>query len=119
MTLIRGGLVILSFQFLSAPLADMPAGRVRAVGKLELHRVIDRELGPGQTDEYTVEVAAGQFVRLVARQMGLHVVATVLDPLGKTVLSTERANGAFGIDAASFIGEIAGEYHVRVSAGSG
>src|ERR1035438_6487064 len=120
MTLIRGGWVILAFQFLTAPwLVAQDAGPVRAVGKLELHRVIDRELGPGQTDEYTVEVAAGQFVRLVARQMGLHVVATVLDPLGKTVLSTERANGAFGIDAASFIGEIAGEYHVRVSAGSG
>ena len=120
MTLIRGGGVIFVFQFLTAPwLVAQDAGPVRAAGKLELHRVIERELGPGQTDEYTVEVKAGQFVRLVARQMGVDVAVTVLDPLGKTLLEADRVNGAFGPEAASFIGETSGEYRVRVSSGSG
>src|ERR1039457_6630285 len=120
MTLIRGGGVIFVFQFLTAPwLVAQDAGPVRAAGKLEPHRVIERELAPGQTDEYTVEVKAGQFVRLVARQMGVDVAVTVFDPLGKTVLEADRLNGAFGPEAASFIGETSGEYRARVSSGPG
>ena len=119
MTLIRVGWVIVVFQFLTAPwLVAQDAGPVRAVEKLEPHRVIERELGPRQTDEYTVDVKAGQFVRLVAWQMGVDVAVTVLNPLGKTVLEADRLNGAFGPEAASFIGEISGEYRVRVSSGS-
>ena len=119
MTLIRGGWVIVVFQFLTAPwLVAQDAGPVRAVEKLEPHRVIERELGPRQTDEYTVDVKAGQFVRLVAWQMGVDVSVTVLDPLAKTVLEADRLNGAFGPEAASFIGEISGEHRVRVSSGS-
>src|ERR1039457_2777286 len=73
MTLIRGGWVIFVLQFLTAPWLVAQDGRpVRAVAELAPHRVIERELGPGQTDEYTVDVKAGQFVRLVARQMGTH-----------------------------------------------
>src|ERR1017187_6163806 len=90
MTLIRGGRMILALHFLAAPwLVAQSAGPVRAVGKLKQHRVIERELGPGQTDEYTVEVKAGQFVRMVVRQMGVEVAVTVLDPLGKPVLEAD------------------------------
>src|ERR1035438_1900135 len=118
-TLSRDGWVILAFNFLAAPWLVAPsAAPVRVVGQVKSHRVIERELKPGQTDEYTVKVKAGQFVRLVVRQMGVDVAVTVLDPLGKTVLEADRVNGAFGPEAASFIGESAGEYRVRVSSGS-
>ena len=67
MTLIRSGWVIFVFQFLTAPwLVAQDAGPVRAVGKLEPHRVIERELGPGQTDEYTVDTS----VRLIFWRRG-------------------------------------------------
>lgn len=119
MTLLRGGPVIFAIPFLLAPwLAGQPAAPVRAAGKLEPHRVIERELAAGQSDEYTVEVTAGQFVRVVARQMGVDVAVTILDPLGNTVVEADRPNGAFGPEAASFIGERAGEYRIRVSSGS-
>src|ERR1022692_1617392 len=72
----------------------------------------------GSRPEYTVEVTAGQFVRLVARQLGVDVAVTVLDPLGKTVLEADRENGAFGPEAASFIGKTSGQYRVRISNGS-
>jgi tetratricopeptide (TPR) repeat protein/CHAT domain-containing protein len=120
MALIRGSPLIVAQHFLAACcLVGQSAGPVRVVGKLEPHSVIERELGNGQTDEYTVEVKAGQFVRVVARQMGVDVVVTVLDPLGKTVLEADRGNGAFGPESASFIGETSGEYRVRVSTGQG
>src|ERR1039458_3967333 len=119
MSLIHGGWVMVVFQFLAAPwLVAQDAGPIRAVGKLQPHGAIERELGPGQTDGYTLDVKAGQFVRLVAWQMGVDVAVTVLNPLGKTVLEADRLTGAFGPEAASFIGETSGEYRVRVSSGS-
>jgi hypothetical protein len=107
---------VIALYFLAAPrLLGQDAVPVRTVGKLELHRGIERELGTGQTDEYTLRVTAGLFVHFVARQLGVDVVVTVMDPLGKIVLEADRPNGAFGPEAASFIGEKAGEYRVRVS----
>ena len=119
MTLVRGGWVVLVSSFLTAHwMAGQNADTVRAVGKLELHRVIERQLGPGQTDEYRIGVAGGQFVRLVARQMGVDVIVTVLDPRGKTVLEADRLNGVFGPEAASWVADISGQYLVRISSSS-
>jgi len=95
------------------------SGPVRKVGTLQPNQGIERELGTGQIDEYAIEVIAGRFVRLVARQMGVDVLVTVLDPAGKTFLQADRRNGRFGPEAASFVAEVTGEYRVRVSNGSG
>ena len=119
MTLRRAYRVPFVFQLLTAPwLAAQNASPVRAAGDLRLHQSIERDLGPGQTDEYRVHAPAGQFFRVVARQMGVDVVVTVIDPSGKTVVEADRMNGAYGPEAASWIGEISGEYRVRVSSGS-
>jgi len=61
MAFIRGGgWVIVALRFLAAYWAvGQNAGAVRAVGQLKPHRAIERELGAGQTDEYTVRVGIG------------------------------------------------------------
>ena len=119
MTLIRGRLPFLALHLLVASgMIGQSTGTVRAVGRLEPHQAIERELGTGHTDEYTVEVTAGQFVRVVAQQMGVDVIVRVLDPLDRIVVEADRPNGAFGPEAASLIGEAAGKYRIRVSSGS-
>jgi hypothetical protein len=116
MTLIVGRLPILALHLLVASgMIGQTIGPVRTVGRLEPHQAIERELGTGQTDEYAVAVTAGEFVRVVAQQMGVAVVVRVLDPLGMTVLVAHRPNGAFGPEAVSFIGGTTGEYRIRVS----
>ena len=120
MTFIRRGGVILALYLLAAPwLVAQTSSPVRAAGKLKLHRVIGRKPAKGQIDEYRLEVAAGQFVRLVARQMGVDVILQVLNPLGKPLLVMDRTNGKFGPEAVSFIGDRDGEYRVRVQNVSG
>ena len=88
---------------------------IRKVGTLQLHRPIGREIANGQTDEFAINVPAGRFVHLVARQMGADVGVKILDPQGKTLLEADRTNGEFGPEAVSFIGEIAGDYRILVS----
>src|ERR1039458_9250815 len=43
-----------------------PLAVARQAGKLALHQPVERELGPGQTDVFTVYVAAGLFLHVVA-----------------------------------------------------
>lgn len=118
--ILRRGALILALYFVAASLlAGQTRQTVRAAGKLELHGAMERELPPNAADWYIVEVSAGEFVRLVAQQMGVHVVVKVVDPRGKTVAEALRPNGGFGPQAASFIGEKAGKYRVLVSLDSG
>ena len=88
---------IAAFALLSTPLAmaqEAPggAGRVRPAGKLELHQPVEGELGPGQTDVFTIEMTAGQLAHVVAEQKGVDVVVTVLGPKGNELLTADSPN---------------------------
>jgi tetratricopeptide (TPR) repeat protein len=104
--------VALALQFAVSP-------RTHGQTELKLHDTIERQFAPGRTDEYTISVAAGQFVRVVAWQMGVDVVVTVVSPVHEILLQANRLNGAFGPEAASFIGEIPGTYSIQVSSVAG
>src|SRR5579872_92806 len=86
----------------------------QAAGTLDLHHAVERELGPGQTDEYELDTNAGQFVRLVVWQKGVDVIITIVDPSGKKVLEADRPSGEFSPEAASFISRKSGNYRVQV-----
>src|SRR5580658_10000319 len=119
MPFIHGRCVVLVIHVVAAScLVGQDARPVRVVGNLKLHRVVKGTLPTGQTDEYTVHVKSRQFIHLVARQMGVDVAVTIVEPAGKTILEADRPNGAFGLEAASFIGQISGVYRVHVANGS-
>jgi CHAT domain-containing protein/Tfp pilus assembly protein PilF len=71
-------------------------------------------LGPGQTDVFIVDVAAGQFLHVAVEKKGVDVVLVVQDTSGKTLVTTNRPNGAFGPESASFAGNQSGTYQVRI-----
>jgi CHAT domain-containing protein len=112
----------------SIVVAQPPLG-ARADGKLEIHKPIERELGRGQRDVFTVDVGAGQFSQVIARKKGVNLALSVLDPAGRTILASYSPNkGArsfspgeeinfnysFGRETASWIAEAAGIYSVTV-----
>jgi hypothetical protein len=63
---------------------------------LQLHGPVDRELGPGQTDVFTVEAAADQYAYGIARQKGVDVVLSIVAPGGETLLTADRPNSVLG-----------------------
>ena len=83
--------------------------------RLGIHHPIERELGPGQADSFTVEMAAGQFARVVALQEGVAAVLTVSGPDGKVLLSDDSPNFGMGPEPGSWIADTTGIYQVRVS----
>jgi hypothetical protein len=94
--------------------AALPAG-VRQAGTLALHQPVERELGPGRTDVFTVKVAAGLFLHVVAEKKGVEVVLVLTGPEGKPLVTADSPNRAFGPESASLIADRGGEYQIRVT----
>ena len=89
-------------------------GVTRDAGKLQLHQTVERELGPGLTDLFTLEASAGQFIHLVAQKKTVDVVLVALDADGKILLTADSPNSV-GPVPVSWIAPTAGAYSVRVS----
>jgi hypothetical protein len=91
-----------------------PPTTTRQAGKLELHHPVERDLGPGQADLFTVDAAAGQFLRVVADQKGVDVLVRIVDTEGKVLVTADRPSGAFGPESASVIAPRTGPLRINV-----
>jgi CHAT domain-containing protein/Tfp pilus assembly protein PilF len=113
--LAAGAVLIHGARAQTPPGGAAPAAVVRQAGNLVLHQPVERELGPGQTDAFTVDVAAGLFLHVEAEKKGVDVVLVLADPQGKALVTADSPNGAFGHEPASLIADGGGEYQVQVA----
>lgn len=82
---------------------------------LVLNKPVGRELGAGETQEFTIEVKAGQFFHVVAEQKGVDIVLTLVSPTGGELFSTDSSE-AFGFEHASARSKDGGIYLLKVQA---
>jgi tetratricopeptide (TPR) repeat protein len=88
----------------------------RPVGALALNQAIERQIGPGQTDVFTVQAPAGAFLHVQVQKEGVNLVATLAGPDGRTLMvADDPPYRAFGAELVSAIAESAGEYQIKVS----
>jgi CHAT domain-containing protein/lipopolysaccharide biosynthesis regulator YciM len=71
----------------------------------------------GGTQTFRVSVRSGQFVRIRAQQLGVHLTVQLASPDGAYFLTADARNGSFGYQEASFVAQFSGEYRVQVSVG--
>lgn len=96
--------------------AQSNVASLRQAGALELNRSIERDIGPGQNDAFTVDAAAGQFLHIVVQKQGVNVLATIADPEGRTLMTADDPPyRAFGSEPVSAIANVPGTYQIRVS----
>ena len=81
---------------------------------LQLGSPIERELQPGQTHEFTVELQENNFIQLVVEQNGIDVIVKVFSPAGKSLGEFDTPNGAEGPEHVSFVAVASGSYRVSV-----
>ncbi|HEX8738142.1 MAG TPA: tetratricopeptide repeat protein, partial [Pyrinomonadaceae bacterium] len=84
------------------------------IRSLELGKQIERELSGGAVHIYNINLAAGQFVRLVVEQRGIDVVATLIEPGGRKIVEADSPNGTEGTETVTAITEVAGKYQLEV-----
>jgi CHAT domain-containing protein len=95
--------------------ALLASGAWAQAEKLALHQPVERESGPGQTDVFTVDVAARQFLHVLVEKKGVDVVLVLADPEGKPLVTADSPNRGFGPEPASLIADRGGAYQVRVA----
>ena len=92
--------------------------QIRNAGRLQLHKPVERDIAPGGTDVFNIDLQAGEFIHVVARQEGIDVVIAIVDPMGREAVSTDSPNRDFGPEPASAIAADSGAYKIRVTAKS-
>ena len=76
---------------------------------------VERELGPTQSHEFSVELEANSVLQLVVEQKGIDVIIRVSTPDGKTLGDFDTPNGPNGPENVSFVALTAGTYSITVS----
>jgi len=76
---------------------------------------IERQLGPNDSQAFTITLAENQFVQLVVEQHNIDVVVRVASPDGKSLGEFDSPNGDNGPENVSFVAVTAGAYRVGVT----
>ena len=92
--------------------ASLPA---HAQTSLQINTPIDRTIGPGQTQEFSVTLEENIFIQFVVEQQGIDVYVKVFSPEGKALGDFDSPNGNDGPEPVSFVAATAGSYRIMVS----
>lgn len=81
---------------------------------LHLGESVTQQIGGGQTQNFTITVAAGQFAEIAVEQHGSILLVTLFDPQNKEVIKMDFPGGGYGPIKLSLISELAGDYRLEV-----
>src|SRR5215475_13533274 len=94
-----------------------PAGMAQEdqpVRRLESGKPIERELAGGQSHDYQLTLADGQYVNLVVDQRGIDVVVKLFGPDGKAIMEFDSESRVQGQESVSLVAEAGGSYQLSV-----
>src|SRR5215468_1575001 len=94
-----------------------PAGMAQEnqmVRRLEPGKPIERELAGGQSHDYQLTLANGQYVNLVVDQRGIDVVVKLFGPDGKPIMEFDSESRVPGQESVSLVAESGGGYRLSV-----
>ena len=118
----RGQLVVLILLLsLGWPLAvnaqkDRPTVEQPTGGRIEIGKLIERELAGGERHIFPLELAANQLLNIVADQRGVDVAVTLFAPDGTRLFVIDSPNGTYGEEAFAVLTELAGTYQIEIRA---
>ncbi|HLE63802.1 MAG TPA: tetratricopeptide repeat protein, partial [Pyrinomonadaceae bacterium] len=74
----------------------------------------EHSLKAGETQSFSIQLAAGQFLHAVIEQKDIDVVVASYDPHGKQVGETDSPNDRWGSESILLVAETSGDYRVDV-----
>jgi tetratricopeptide (TPR) repeat protein len=81
---------------------------------LDPGKPVEREMAGAEVHSYRIELAQGQYLRLVVNQRGIDVVVTLFAPDGQRLVEVDSPNGAQGPERLSMVVETTGSYRLEV-----
>jgi tetratricopeptide (TPR) repeat protein len=76
---------------------------------------IERELSGGESHTYQLNVATGQYARVIVDQKGIDVVVSLFGPDGKLITAVDNPNGSQGAETVHITAEATGIYRLEVT----
>jgi CHAT domain-containing protein/tetratricopeptide (TPR) repeat protein len=100
---------------LGRSVANAPAGRTQTAepDMLVPGVTLRREIGGSDLHRFAIQLAEGQYARILVTQQGSDVVTTIFNTDGKRT-TVDRPNGARGREAISFIAAQGGKYRLEI-----
>jgi CHAT domain-containing protein/tetratricopeptide (TPR) repeat protein len=82
--------------------------------RLQVGKLIEREMKGGETHAYTVALTTGELLDVVVDQKGIDVVVTITGPDGRKPLEADSPHGPLGQEVVWFVAEAAGEHRIEI-----
>jgi CHAT domain-containing protein/Tfp pilus assembly protein PilF len=79
----------------------------------------ERRIGGQQVDTFRVRLESGHYVRLAARQRGVNVVITALDPDGREFLKVDAFDDPHREEVITFVASVEGDHAISVRPADG
>lgn len=92
------------------------AGESREARRLELGKPIETTLAAGEVHFYTIDIASGQYMRVVAEQRGIDVVVTLLGPDAAKLFEVDTPDNTQRPERVSLIAAASGSYRLEIRA---
>src|SRR5579859_3109932 len=111
--------MIRSIQFIVAALlaTGTPwAQNVQAGSGLKAGKSAAGEISGLETRTHPIEMQTGQFASITLHHRGIDIIARVLAPDATAILKTPTIYHTSGPEAADFVAETTGIYHIEISA---
>src|SRR5215470_13243957 len=105
---------IRAFPAVRRPEAAGMAQENQTVRRLEPGKPIERELAGGQSHDYQLTLADGQYVNLVVDQRGIDVVVNLFGPDGKAMMEFDSESRVQGQESVSVVAVTGGSYRLSV-----
>jgi hypothetical protein len=90
-------------------------GNAQGQTTLQLGTPIDRKLGPGEVQEFTIKLEENALMQIVVEQRGIDVIVKVFSPAGKSIGEYDTPNGSDGPEHVSLVAVTPGTYRVAVT----
>jgi CHAT domain-containing protein/tetratricopeptide (TPR) repeat protein len=81
---------------------------------LEQGKPIERELAGAEVHAYSIQLTAGQFLKVIVDQRGIDVVVTAFGPDGRRVARVDGASGAQGPEQLLLVAETSGTHRLEL-----
>ena len=92
-----------------------PLTAIAQKSSLQIGTPVERQLGPGHTHEFIVNLAENTSIQLEVEQRDIDVIVKAFTPSGKSIGEFDSPNGTEGPEHVSFVAAIAGDYRITVS----
>ena len=81
---------------------------------LGMGKAIQRELARGQSHDYTIVLASGEYLHVVVNQHGVDLIVELFSPDAKPLVELERPLSTEGTKAVLAIAESSGSYRLQI-----